>query len=66
MYILLLTNDVNDKSALKRLVLAKLAKVRFEPDRLALERSNLLKFALVKSQFSHFLVFMRVFKSFSS
>ena len=32
----------------------------------ALDRSNLLKLAFVRSQFSHFLVFLRVIKSFSS
>ena len=39
---------------------------RLDPDNIALERSNLLKFAFVRSQFSHFLVFLRVVKSFSS
>ena len=63
---MLLTKDENDKSALKRLVLAKLTKERLEPDKLALERSNLLRLAFDKSQFSHFLVFISVLKSFSS
>ena len=50
----------------KKFVLVRLAKERLDPDSIALERSNLLKFAFARSQFSHLLVFLRVVKSFSS